>query len=126
LPSVAAVTLTVAVQLAAPAPSAPPESVTLEAPADGAHVAPHVLLAPGAAATTRPAGNVSVKPRPVTASAPAGFVSVKVSVVVPPAAIDAAPNALASVEAPKYCTVAAAPVNTRPGEVALRFVPLLV
>src|SRR5262249_33987626 len=123
---VAAVTLTVAVQEAGPAASEAPESVTLPAPALGPHVPPQVLLAPGTAATTRPAGNVSVKPRPVTASAPAGLVSVNVSVVVAPAAIEDAPKALVSVEAPKYCTAAAAPVNARPGDVAVRFVPLLV
>src|SRR5262249_61764476 len=78
------------------------------------------------AAMTRPAGKVSVNPRPETASAPAGFVSVKVSVVVAPAAMEPAPNALASVAAPKYCTDAVAPLNARPGEVAERFVPLLL
>ncbi len=118
VPSTPAVTLTVAVQVATPAASAPPESVTEPAPADGAKVAPHVFDAAGAAATVTPAGSVSVKPRPVTAWDPAGLVSVKVRVVVPPAAMAVGAKALVSWALAKYCTLAVGPLKARPGEAA--------
>src|SRR4029079_2580254 len=49
----------------------------------------------GVAATSRPAGNVSVKATPVSAVPALGFVIVKVSVLTPPTGIEFGENALA-------------------------------
>lgn len=87
---VVATTLTVTVQLPktllllADAGTVAPDSVMLPAPAgaDTATPAPvHVVLAPGTAATTMPAGKVSVRLTPVNADS-LRFCSVRVSVEV--------------------------------------------
>ena len=73
----------------------PPVRLTLPLPAVAVVVPPHVLLRPFGAATTSPAGNVSVNATPVSATVfAAGLVIVKVRLVMPFTGIAAAPNAL--------------------------------
>ncbi|SRR6266566_391528 len=63
----------------------PPVKLMVVSPAAGANVPPHVLLAPGTAATCRPAGKLSVTATPFKAVVPVfGLVMVNVRVEVPP------------------------------------------
>src|SRR5271166_4127043 len=63
-PAVVPVTLTVTVQLA-PAASVPADRLTEDEPPTAVGVPAHVLARAGVAATTKPAGSVSVNATPV-------------------------------------------------------------
>ena len=93
---VVAVTATVTVQVPLAA-MVPPEKLTEVLPAAGAKVGEPqpVVVAFGVAATSIPAGNVSVKATPVRVVPVLEFVIVKVSVLTPPTAIGFGENALA-------------------------------
>ena len=93
-PAVVPCTLTVIVQLA-PAATVPPLKLTEEAPAVPVAVPPQLLVRPGAGATTKPAGKLSVNARPFNAEFTFEFVMVKVRLVVPFSGIVAAPKAFA-------------------------------
>lgn len=86
VPAVVAVTLTLKVQEPPPIIE-PPVRETEVAAATGVKVPPQVLVAPGVAATSVPAGKVSEKATPVSAIRVLGLLMVKVKVVTPPTAI---------------------------------------
>ena len=90
-PAVVPVTLTDTVQLALAA-SVPADRLTEEEPATAVGVPPQVLFKFGVAATTNPAGSVSVNATPVRPIV-FGFCTVKVSDVVPFSGMLVAPNA---------------------------------
>src|SRR5882724_5729541 len=96
-PEVVPVTFTVNVQLLFTA-MVPPVRLMLPDPATAVAVPPQVLLNPFGAATTSPAGNVSVNATPFSGVVlAAGLVMVNVSEVVPFSGTFAAPKALAIV-----------------------------
>src|SRR5215471_2051742 len=71
----------------------PAERLTLDDPAAAVAVPPHVLLRLGVAATTRPAGRLSVNATPVAGEA-FGFEMAKLKVVVPFSGTVVAPKLL--------------------------------
>lgn len=89
---VVGVTFTETVQVAFAA-TLPPDSVTEDAPADPVAVPPQVLVRFGVAATTSPAGRLSVNAKPFKAVVWLGLVIVNVRLVVPFSGTVAAPNA---------------------------------
>jgi hypothetical protein len=107
LPGVLLVTFTVAVHVV-PGLMVAPLKERVDAPDAGANVAPlQFVVAPAGDATVKPDGKESLKLTPLSASGFAPeFPSVNVSVVVPPALIDAAPNAFAIVGGPSTDTLA--------------------
>jgi hypothetical protein len=109
VPGVLLVMLSTAVHVT-PGLMVAPLKVIVDAPATGAKVAlGQFVVALGGDATVMPAGSVSLKLMPLSGTEfAAGFPSVNVSVVVPPAFIDAAPNAFAIVGAPLTVNVAVA------------------
>ena len=86
------VTLTVIVQ-AAPAAKLAPLKLTVDDPAVAVAVPPQEFVRPGVAATTKPAGRLSVNAIPVSVVAVLGFVMEKLSVVLLPVKIGFAVNA---------------------------------
>ena len=68
----------------------PLDRLTVPAPAPAVSVPPQVLVAPGVAATVRPAGSVSENAIPVRVTAVLGFEMLKLRVVVPPSGTVAA------------------------------------
>ena len=109
VPGVLLVMFTIAVHVT-PGLSVEPLKVIVDAPATAVNVAlGQFVVALAGDATVIPDGNVSVKLIPLSATRfAAGFPSVNVSVVVPPAFIDEAPNAFAIVGAPDTVSVAVA------------------
>lgn len=89
-PAVVPVTFTDTVQLPLPA-IVPAERLTALDPAAAVAVPPHVLLKFGVAATTKPAGRLSVKATPVLGLV-LGLLMANDKVVVPFSGTDAAPN----------------------------------
>ena len=109
VPGVLLVTFTVAVH-DVPGLIVAPLKERVDAPAAGANVAPlQFVVAPAGDATVIPDGKVSLKLTPLSAAGFAPeFPSVNVSVVVPPALIDPAPNAFAIAGGPSTDSVAVA------------------
>jgi hypothetical protein len=95
VPAVVPVTFTVIVQFALLA-SVPAAKLTLVAPAVAVAIPPQLFVNDGVAATTMPAGRLSVNARPVRPRLEFGFVTMMVSEVEPLIGIFAAPNALAT------------------------------
>jgi hypothetical protein len=87
-PAVVALTTTlIAHVLLPPVPSEPPDRLMAVAPADGLNVPPQVVVAPGVALTSTPAGSESLIDRPVSASEGFGLVKLMVNVEVLPTAM---------------------------------------
>jgi hypothetical protein len=109
VPVVLVVTFRVAVQLVLLLIVAPLKEM-VDAPATGANVAPlQFVVAPAGDPTVMPDGKVSLKLTPVSATGfAAGLPSANVSVVVPPAMIEDAPNAFEIVGGPRTTKIAVA------------------
>ena len=75
----------------------PPDRLTEDEPPTAVAVPPQVLLRLGVAATSRPAGKLSVKAIPVRVTLVLGLVMLKVNEVVPLSGMLAAPKALVMV-----------------------------
>ncbi len=96
-------------------PNAPPDRLTVVAPATAATMPPvHVVAAAGVLETTKPPGSGSVTERFVKSGALATLVNVMVSRVVPPIGTGDTENALATVNALVGVRVAVAAVRLFP------------
>jgi hypothetical protein len=131
-PVVVALTLTLTAQEPPADAIAPPVKLMLVAAATAVNVPPQVLVAIGAASTSRPAGKVSVKLRPESPfGLAAGLVMVIVKVEMPPTCTPVGEKAFAMVGGMKTLSVALAVPPIPPSveltlPVVLSFAPTLV